>query len=170
VHVVVERRAEAVQEGDGAEPWASGCGAAGVTRHACGSAQQPLTYTNFTVERTHDPTMEVSVEPSVHSLDGSRVLLNVDVFLRNAGKVAIMPRFSGGENDRDVGLEISIVEIEPAIQPEPQAKAQEEMPAKAGQDPTVPWFDWTSGDGRVRKRPPSGIASGLLRNRTASYS
>jgi len=41
VHVVVERRAEAVQEGDGAEPWASGCGAAGVTRHACGSAQQP---------------------------------------------------------------------------------------------------------------------------------
>jgi hypothetical protein len=43
VHVVVERRAEAVQEGDGAEPWASGCGAAGVTRHACGSAQQPLT-------------------------------------------------------------------------------------------------------------------------------
>jgi hypothetical protein len=40
--VVVERRAEAVQEGDGAEPWASGCGAAGVTRHACGSAQQPL--------------------------------------------------------------------------------------------------------------------------------
>ena len=39
---MVERRAEAVQEGDGAEPWASGCGAAGVTRHACGSAQQPL--------------------------------------------------------------------------------------------------------------------------------
>jgi len=42
VHVVVERRAEAVQEGDGAEPWASGCGGAGVTRRACGSAQQPL--------------------------------------------------------------------------------------------------------------------------------
>jgi hypothetical protein len=66
------------------------------------------TYTNFTVERTHDPTMEVSVEPSVHPLDGSRVLLNVDVFLRNAGKVAIIPRFSGGDDDRDVGLEISI--------------------------------------------------------------
>ncbi len=41
VHVVVERRAEAVQEGDDAEPWASGRGGAGVTRHACGSAQQP---------------------------------------------------------------------------------------------------------------------------------
>jgi hypothetical protein len=26
------------------------------------------------------------------------------------------------------------------------------------------------GDGRARKRPPSGIASGLRRNRTASYS
>jgi hypothetical protein len=35
-----------VQEGDGAEPWASGCGAAGVTRHACGSAQQPLDLLN----------------------------------------------------------------------------------------------------------------------------
>jgi len=99
------------------------------------------TYTNFTVERTHDPTMEVSVEPSVHPLDGSRILLNVDVFLRNAGKVAIMPRFSGGENDRDVGLEISIVEIEPGIQPEPQTRLQAEPPVEAGQDPTVPWFD-----------------------------
>ena len=108
------------------------------------------TYTNFTVERTHDPTMEVSVEPSVHPLDGSRVLLNVDVFLRNAGKVAIIPRFSGGDDDRDVGLEISIVEIEPGIQPEPQTKDQAELPAEAGQDPAVPWFDWTSGDGRPR--------------------
>jgi len=108
------------------------------------------TYTNFTVERTHDPTMEVSVEPSVHPLDGSRILLNVDVFLRNAGKVAIMPRFSGGEDDRDVGLEISIVEIEPGIQPEPQTQLRTEPPAETGQDPTVPWFDWTSGDGRPR--------------------
>jgi len=108
------------------------------------------TYTNFTVERTHDPTMEVNVEPSVHPLDGSRVLLNVDVFLRNAGKVAIIPRFSGGDDDRDVGLEISIVEIEPGIQPEPQARNQAELPARAGQDPAVPWFDWTSGDGRPR--------------------
>jgi hypothetical protein len=77
-------------------------------------------------------------------------LLNVDVFLRNAGKVAIIPRFSGGDDDRDVGLEISIVEIEPGIQPEPQAKDQAELPARAGQDPAVPWFDWTSGDGRPR--------------------
>jgi hypothetical protein len=46
VHVVVERRAEAVQEGHGAEPWASGCGGAGVTRHACDSAQQPLDLLN----------------------------------------------------------------------------------------------------------------------------
>lgn len=104
------------------------------------------TYTNFTVERTHDPTMEVSVEPSVHPLDGERVLLNVDVFLRNAGKVAIVPRFPEGADDRDVGLEISIVEIEPAVVTDGRAVAS----AEAGPDPAVPWFDWTSGDGRPR--------------------
>ena len=108
------------------------------------------TYTNFTVERTHDPTMEVSVVPSVHLLDGSRVLLNVDVFLRNAGKVAIVPRFPTGESDRDVGLEISIVEIEPAVQGGSPAGSQTDLPAAAGQDPPVPWFDWTSGDGRPK--------------------
>jgi len=43
------------------------------------------TYTNFTVERTHDPTMEVNVSPSVHPLRGDDVLLNVDVLLRNIG-------------------------------------------------------------------------------------
>jgi hypothetical protein len=104
------------------------------------------TYTNFTVERTHDPTMEVSVEPVVHPLDGSRVLLNVDVFLRNAGKVAIVPRFPEGAEDRDVGLEISIVEIEPVV----PADSPAGLPAEAGAEATVPWFDWTSGDGRPR--------------------
>jgi len=39
VHVVVERRSEAVQEGDGAEPRADG---GRVTRDACRSAQQSL--------------------------------------------------------------------------------------------------------------------------------
>ena len=39
--MMVERRAEAVQKGDAAEPWAGGrCGS--VPRDACGSAQQPL--------------------------------------------------------------------------------------------------------------------------------
>jgi hypothetical protein len=104
------------------------------------------TYTNFTVERTHDPTMEVSVEPAVHPLDDSRVLLNVDVFLRNAGKVAIVPRFPEGAEDRDVGLEISIVEIEPVV----PADSPAGLPAEAGAEATVPWFDWTSGDGRPR--------------------
>lgn len=104
------------------------------------------TYTNFTVERTHDPTMEVSVEPAVHPLDGSRALLNVDVYLRNAGKVAIAPRFPKGDSDADVGLEISIVEIEPTARP--QAGGPESAPDAA--DPSVPWFDWTSGDGRPR--------------------
>lgn len=104
------------------------------------------TYTNFTVERTHDPTMEVSVEPSVHPLDGSRILLNVDVFLRNAGKVAIVPRFPNGDADTDVGLEISIVEIEPVV----AATGQGGPPAAVGADPAMPWFDWTSGDGRPR--------------------
>ena len=42
MHVVVQRRAEAVQEGDGAEPRAGGCGGGGVNRHGCRSAQQPL--------------------------------------------------------------------------------------------------------------------------------
>lgn len=104
------------------------------------------TYTNFTVERTHDPTMEVSVEPAVHPLDDSRVLLNVDVFLRNAGKVAIVPRFPERAEDRDVGLEISIVEIEPVV----PADSPAGLPAEAGAEATVPWFDWTSGDGRPR--------------------
>jgi hypothetical protein len=104
------------------------------------------TYTNFTVERTHDPTMEVSVEPAVHPLDGRRVLLNVDVFLRNAGKVAIVPRFPAEAADRDVGLEISIVEIEPVV----SAVSPPGPPAEVGAEATVPWFDWTSGDGRPR--------------------
>lgn len=104
------------------------------------------TYTNFTVERTHDPTMEVAVEPTVHPLDRDRALLNVDVYLRNAGKVAIVPRFPSGESDADVGLEISIVEIEPTARP---AAAAAESVADAA-DPSVPWFDWTSGDGRPR--------------------
>jgi len=42
MRVVVQRRAEAVQEGDGAEPRAGGCGGGGVNRHVCRSAQQPL--------------------------------------------------------------------------------------------------------------------------------
>jgi len=104
------------------------------------------TYTNFTVERTHDPTMEVSVEPAVNPLDGSRVLLTVDVFLRNAGKVAIVPRFPQETADRDVGLEISIVEMEPFV----PAGDRTGPPAEAGAEATVPWFDWTDGDGRPR--------------------
>ena len=97
------------------------------------------TYTNFTVERTHDPTMEVSVAPAVHPLRGDRVLLNVDVFLRNVGKVAIVPRFPAGDGDRAVGLEISIVELEPF--------EQSTSVGPEGGSPQVPWFDWTSGDG-----------------------
>jgi len=100
------------------------------------------TYSNFTVERTHDPTMEVSVEPSVDPLDGDRVLLTVSVFLRNAGKVAIAPRYQQHDGDRDAGLEISIVEIEPTARA-PEAAEQEPSAA-------VPWFDWTSGDGRPK--------------------
>ncbi|MFM8734862.1 MAG: hypothetical protein ACKOC8_06675 [Pirellulales bacterium] len=100
------------------------------------------TYSNFTVERTHDPTMEVSVEPDVHALVDRQVLLDVDVFLRNVGKVAISPRFPAGDDDQSVGLEISIVEIEPLDRGE----------AATGSDagPRVPWFDWTSGDGHPR--------------------
>ena len=77
------------------------------------------TYANFTVERTHDPTMEVSVVPSVHPLPG--------------------------DGDRDVGLEISIVEIKPL-----SAVGEATESGPAGSDPEVPWFDWTSGDGDPR--------------------
>jgi len=42
MHVVVERRAKAVQEGDAAEPRASGGGRVGFNRYDCRSAQQSL--------------------------------------------------------------------------------------------------------------------------------
>lgn len=120
------------------------------------------TYTNFTVERTHDPTMEVTVTPTVHPLRGEQVLLNVDVFMRNIGKVAIVPKFSdepdpvGGLSDRDLddrdlddrdlGLEISIMEIKPLERSAAGAK-----PATPDDgDPGVPWFDWNAGDGNPR--------------------
>jgi len=116
------------------------------------------TYTNFTVERTHDPTMEVSVEPRVHPLEGKKVLLNVDVFMRNIGKVAIAPRFPEKEGDEDLGLEISIVEIDPLGKDAPRTvqASLAEPAAGSEEEPAVPWFDWTSGDGSpkpiLRKR------------------
>ena len=42
MHVVVERRTEAVEEGDGAEPRARGRGRVDSIGDACGSAQQSL--------------------------------------------------------------------------------------------------------------------------------
>ena len=104
------------------------------------------TYTNFTVERTHDPTMEVSVSPSVHPLRGDDVLLNVDVFLRNIGKVAIKPKFPLDAADQNLGLEISIVEIDPRD----PASAANRQPSSDDADPAVPWFDWTAGDGNPK--------------------
>ena len=106
------------------------------------------TYANFTVERTHDPTMVVSLSPHVHSLPGAQVLLNVDVFMENIGKVAIKPRFPGHAADRDVGLEISIVEIEPLAEADRPTDRGNGVQAEA--DPSVPWFDWTLGDGNPR--------------------
>ncbi len=109
------------------------------------------TYTNFTVERTHDPTMEVTVSPSVHPLRGEQVLLNVDVFMKNIGKVAIAPRFpaAGSTDNRDLGLEISIVEIEP-LEQDAGGVRQASYPGSPEADPAVPWFDWNSGDGAPR--------------------
>ena len=111
------------------------------------------TYTNFTVERTHDPTMLVSMTPSVHALAGDQVLLNVDVFMENIGKVAIKPRFPAAESGRDVGLEISIVEIEPLRRGATLRKPGDTQPPDteaADADPDMPWFDWTSGDGNPK--------------------
>ena len=98
------------------------------------------TYTNFTVERTHDPTMQVDIHPAVHVLQDEHVLLNVDVFLQNIGRVAIQPRFAGNETQSaDLGLEISIVEIE-AIPGSRSLSGTDERP----------WFDWTDGAGEPR--------------------
>jgi hypothetical protein len=100
------------------------------------------TYTNFTVERTHDPTMEVTVAPTVSRLSANKTLLNVDVLLKNVGKVAITPRYATSPNARDVGLEISIVEIAPF--------AGGNIAGDAEPEPSVPWFDWNEGDGSPR--------------------
>lgn len=107
------------------------------------------TYTNFTVERTHDPNLELSIEPRVHPLDDGRVLLAVDVFMRNVGKVAVVPRFADGEDRQSAGLEISIVSMEPSRRSTTETAATDD-------NPDVVWFDWTSGDGApetiLRKR------------------
>ena len=114
------------------------------------------TYTNFTVERTHDPTMLVTLSPTVHALAGDSVLLNVDVFMQNIGKVAIKPKFPHQHADQDLGLEISIVEIEPLNRTSAPTKVAaaatpEAAPTVAAEaDPGIPWFDWTSGDGNPR--------------------
>ena len=107
------------------------------------------TYANFTVERTHDPTLEVTVEPHARPIDDHRTLLAVDVFLRNVGKVAVAPRYAPTPDVEDAGLEISIVAIEPLARSTPDTAAVDG-------DPDVVWFDWTSGDGApetiLRKR------------------
>jgi hypothetical protein len=100
------------------------------------------TYTNFTVERTHDPTMQIGIQPEVSVLRGDHVLLNVDVILQNIGRVAIQPKFADSDaSTSNLGLEISIVEIE-AI---PQAET--ETPAVSSEHP---WFDWTAGAGEPK--------------------
>jgi len=117
------------------------------------------TYTNFTVERTHDPTMVVTIAPAVRRLDADEVLLNVDVFMENIGKVAIRPRFPRDAAEGDLGLEISIVEMEPLAGPRPVAERPVGGDAAAAAGPVaegpvaesaVPLFDWTSGDGAPR--------------------
>ncbi len=97
------------------------------------------TYANFTVEKTHDPTMEVTLSPTVHALRGEQVLLTVDVFLRNIGKVAITPRYASDGQQQDLGLEISLVEMEPLAH-------ETTEPATA-----LPWFDWNAGGGNPRQ-------------------
>ena len=122
------------------------------------------TYTNFTVERTHDPTMVVTIAPAVRRLDADEVLLNVDVFMENIGKVAIRPRFPRDAAEGDLGLEISIVEMEPLAGPRPVAErpvggdaaaaaglvAEGLVAESAVAETSVPLFDWTSGDGAPR--------------------
>jgi hypothetical protein len=108
------------------------------------------TYTNFTVERTHDPTMVVTVSPSVHPLQGEQVLLNVDVFMENIGKVAIKPKFPRGDDERDLGLEISIVELEPLHHGAEERSTRVDEPAAGIDERDIPWFDWTAGAGNPR--------------------
>jgi hypothetical protein len=94
------------------------------------------TYSNFTVERTHDPTMQIAIRPEVQVLSGDRVLLNADVMLENVGRVAIMPKFATSEETRDLGLEISVVEMD-----------AHDHGTEVGE---TPWFDWTTGSGQPR--------------------
>jgi len=108
------------------------------------------TYTNFTVERTHDPTMVVTVSPTVHPLQGEQVLLNVDVFMENIGKVAIKPKFPREDEERDLGLEISIVELEPLHRGVEERTGGIDEPAAGISERDVPWFDWTAGAGNPR--------------------
>jgi hypothetical protein len=54
VHVVIERRSEAVQEGEGAEPRADGCEGVGVNRHTCRSAQRPLDFVEKDLRESGD--------------------------------------------------------------------------------------------------------------------
>lgn len=107
------------------------------------------TYTNFTVERTHDPTMEVTITPNVQPLRDKQVLLNVDVFLQNIGKVAITPAYPRVEDGSDLGLEISLIELDPMHHPSTDSNIS--AAAQADQD-EVSWFDWTEGAGNPKKR------------------
>ena len=102
------------------------------------------TYTNFTVERTHDPTMLVTVTPTTHPLRDDHVLLNVDIFLQNIGRVAIKPRFPSSAAPDDAGLEISIVEIEPL------PRGSSAGPPGSVSENDMRWFDWTAGSGDPR--------------------
>jgi hypothetical protein len=96
------------------------------------------TYTNFTVERTHDPTMQVDIHPAVQLLRGEQLLLNVDIILQNIGHVAIQPKYASEGENSNLGLEVSIVEID-AVPGEEQGTP--DLPEE------LPWFDWTEGDG-----------------------
>jgi hypothetical protein len=100
------------------------------------------TYTNFTVERTHDPTMQIDINPTVHRVRGDRVLLNVDVMLENIGRVAILPKFADDEATTDLGLEISIVEMD---------ALPEDLSVTTMTNPEVPFFDWTEGSGKPKR-------------------
>ena len=82
------------------------------------------------------------MSPRASALPDGTVLLNVDVLLRNVGKVAIMPRFGGDAAERDRGLQISIAESSPS--------ARDDGAAPSPDEPTVAWFDWSYGDGRPR--------------------
>ena len=99
VHVVVERRAEAVEEGNGAEPWASGCGGAGVTRHVCG------TEGTVHIQPLDNPSVRLTLAKSRGDFRAGTHEIAMPRYVRYVDDAADMARVIRGEKPTDFSYE-----------------------------------------------------------------